>query len=105
MSAVPQGAFMMKKYRENQQRNSKEQIPFFNDNMELNPLKYNSKMMNSIWGLYNRYSVHNLKNKNACADVLNQQIQSVGAASTGSKNSAQYWNPLEKLQSVLGYHH
>ncbi|XP_046395966.1 uncharacterized protein LOC124163249 isoform X2 [Ischnura elegans] len=23
--------------------------------------KYNSKMMNSIWGLYNRYSVHNFK--------------------------------------------
>nr|CAD7445906.1 unnamed protein product [Timema bartmani] len=25
------------------------------------PAKYNSKLMNSIWGLYNRYSVHNLK--------------------------------------------
>lgn len=25
------------------------------------PLKYNSKLMNSIWGLYNRYSVHNFK--------------------------------------------
>lgn len=28
---------------------------------ELTPLKYNSKLMNSIWGLYNRYSVHNFK--------------------------------------------
>jgi len=25
------------------------------------PLKYNSKLMNSIWGQYNRYSVHNFK--------------------------------------------
>lgn len=29
--------------------------------MEPNPMKYNSKMMNSIWGMYNRYSVHNFK--------------------------------------------
>lgn len=32
--------------------------------MELSPLKYNSKLMNSIWGLYNRYSPHNVKNVN-----------------------------------------
>ena len=25
------------------------------------PTKYTSKMMNSIWGMYNKYSVHNLK--------------------------------------------
>lgn len=31
------------------------------------PLKYNSKLMNSIWGLYNRYSVHNFK-KNTDAE-------------------------------------
>jgi hypothetical protein len=29
--------------------------------LEQPPVKYNSKLMNSIWGLYNRYSVHNLK--------------------------------------------
>lgn len=29
--------------------------------MELNPMNYSSKYMNSIWGQYNRYSVHNLK--------------------------------------------
>lgn len=27
----------------------------------MTPMKYNSKMMNSIWGMYNRYSVHNFK--------------------------------------------
>lgn len=32
--------------------------------MELSPLKYNSKLMNSIWGLYNRYSPHNVKKIN-----------------------------------------
>lgn len=26
-----------------------------------NPVKYNGKMMNSIWGLYNRLSPHNIK--------------------------------------------
>jgi len=29
--------------------------------LEQPPVKYNGKLMNSIWGLYNRYSVHNLK--------------------------------------------
>lgn len=24
-------------------------------------MQYSSKLMNSIWGLYNRYSVHNFK--------------------------------------------
>lgn len=27
----------------------------------MNPHHYNSKLMNSIWGMYNRYSVHNFK--------------------------------------------
>jgi hypothetical protein len=29
--------------------------------MEQPPVKYNSKLMNSIWGQYNKYSVHNFK--------------------------------------------
>lgn len=47
---------------------------------ELTPLKYNSKLMNSIWGLYNRYSVHNFK-KNTDADDL-----AVAAACWGPAN-------------------
>lgn len=35
--------------------------PFLSADQEQPPAKYNSKLMNSIWGLYNRYSVHNLK--------------------------------------------
>ncbi|XP_015108576.1 uncharacterized protein LOC107035604 [Diachasma alloeum] len=78
MAAVPQGAFAVRKVRETHERN----ILFvkmekkegddrdhrgggFKKNLtegrELTPLKYNSKLMNSIWGLYNRYSVHNFK--------------------------------------------
>jgi len=29
-----------------------------------NPVKYNEKFMMSIWGLYNKYSVHNIKSHN-----------------------------------------
>ncbi|KOC60476.1 hypothetical protein WH47_07834 [Habropoda laboriosa] len=82
MAAIPQGVFAACKVRNNHERNvmirpmeerekgGKENI--FNmrpplEGWELTPLKYNSKLMNSIWGLYNRYSVHNFK-KNTDAD-------------------------------------
>ncbi|XP_048510336.1 uncharacterized protein LOC125500702 [Athalia rosae] len=81
MAAVPQGVFAVRKVRENQNRtyliaemearnggsSKKGHQHFYNgnkpimQNTELTPLKYNSKLMNSIWGLYNRYSVHNFK--------------------------------------------
>lgn len=56
--------------REEKDRPGKESV--FNsrpllEGWELTPLKYNSKLMNSIWGQYNRYSVHNFK-KNTDAD-------------------------------------
>lgn len=87
MSAMPQGAFMARKWTENQKRMPKEEISFWDGIMELKPLHYNSKLMNSIWGLYNRYSVHNLKdnrNRALCVGTINQQIQSVGCASSGT---------------------
>lgn len=75
MSAIPQGAFAACKVRDNLERGvplshmNNEEVT--NENLrnprpmlqawELTPLKYNSKLMNSIWGLYNRYSVHNFK--------------------------------------------
>lgn len=39
------------------------------------PSKYCDKMMNSIWGLYNRYSVHNFKSNTSSgqAPTLAQQ--------------------------------
>lgn len=36
--------------------------------LEYTPVQYNSKMMNSIWGFYNRYSPHNIK-KSCDADL------------------------------------
>ncbi|XP_035743609.1 uncharacterized protein LOC118451304 isoform X2 [Vespa mandarinia] len=83
MAAVPQAAFAASKVRHNEKHDnsmisviegkekaSKENTyngRFYLEGWELTPLKYNSKLMNSIWGLYNRYSVHNFK-KNTDAD-------------------------------------
>ncbi|KAI8038740.1 uncharacterized protein LOC128254860 [Drosophila gunungcola] len=75
MAAIPQGAFAACKIRE--QFNEREMIvarlrsaasdkgSVDNGNSltqhEYSPNKYNDKLMNSIWGLYNRYSPHNVK--------------------------------------------
>ncbi|KAL6260741.1 hypothetical protein P5V15_008264 [Pogonomyrmex californicus] len=83
MSAVPQGAFAAIKVRENMDKKkavsamkteNKEDTKRFHpypktpqEGWELTLLKYNSKLMNSIWGQYNRYSVHNFK-KNTDAE-------------------------------------
>jgi hypothetical protein len=56
MAAVPQGMFAARKVRENE-----EKLKSRNEICDLTPTKYSSKYMNSIWGMYNRYSVHNLK--------------------------------------------
>lgn len=86
MSTVPYGIYMARKVHQNNDLSKIQQIEKENeklfkqcmntffarlflivksylilDTLELNPMKYNSKMMNSIWGMYNRYSVHNLK--------------------------------------------
>ncbi|XP_001120447.3 uncharacterized protein LOC724558 [Apis mellifera] len=85
MASIPQGAFAACKVRCNRERNAtisrmekkekscKENT--FNmrpplEGWELTPLKYNSKLMNSIWGLYNRYSVHNFKKNNSNEGVF-----------------------------------
>ncbi|CAL1676782.1 unnamed protein product [Lasius platythorax] len=83
MAAVPQSALAVRKVRCNNERavsmsvrgekgkSEEKKENTFNSwlslGWELTPLKYNSKLMNSIWGLYNRYSVHNFK-KNADAE-------------------------------------
>ncbi|EDV55225.1 uncharacterized protein LOC6547408 [Drosophila erecta] len=75
MAAIPQGAFAACKIRE--QFNERELTiarlrsaaadkgSVDNGNAltqrEYSPNKYNDKLMNSIWGLYNRYSPHNVK--------------------------------------------
>ncbi|XP_022225866.1 uncharacterized protein LOC111076380 [Drosophila obscura] len=70
--AMPQGAFAACKIR--QQFNERDMIvarmrsgtdknSVDNNSFqrEYSPVKYNDKLMNSIWGLYNRYSPHNVK--------------------------------------------
>nr|XP_013189736.1 unnamed protein product [Amyelois transitella] len=71
MAAIPPSAFSAGRIRETQRQDmkittnvkSKGDTKFFNLSAltELSPLKYNSKLMNSIWGFYNRYSPHNVK--------------------------------------------
>ncbi|XP_058791719.1 uncharacterized protein LOC131664546 [Phymastichus coffea] len=79
MATVPQGAFAVLQVRKNSERpfpakfyheqeketKDSKNVGFnakvLQEGRELTPLKYNSKLMNSIWGLYNRYSVHNFK--------------------------------------------
>ncbi|KYN06701.1 PREDICTED: uncharacterized protein LOC108782832 [Cyphomyrmex costatus] len=82
MASIPQSAFAVCKVRCNEEQivsimKKKEKTEEKKENVfnprpplegwELMPLKYNSKLMNSIWGLYNRYSVHNFK-KNTDAE-------------------------------------
>uniref|UniRef100_A0A1B0B4C7 Uncharacterized protein n=1 Tax=Glossina palpalis gambiensis TaxID=67801 RepID=A0A1B0B4C7_9MUSC len=72
MSALPQGAFAACKMREydltisrrptNADNKEIENLSGNKKLMEYNPFKYNEKLMNSIWSIYNRYSPHNIKN-------------------------------------------
>ncbi|XP_014231715.1 uncharacterized protein LOC106655709 [Trichogramma pretiosum] len=74
MSAIPQGAFAALKVRKNQdlprilnihaeedKQDNKSGAFNLEEGRELSAPHYSSKLMNSIWGLYNRYSVHNFK--------------------------------------------
>ncbi|XP_041981838.1 uncharacterized protein LOC121735185 [Aricia agestis] len=103
MAAIPPSAFSAAKIRETQ-RNMKvsnvkkgndEKTKFFNTNLlELTPLKYNSKLMNSIWGLYNRYSPHNVKNVND-AFTFNAELPS--AANSAGKADAKLTLPAANV--------
>ncbi|XP_078044785.1 uncharacterized protein LOC144474109 [Augochlora pura] len=97
MAAIPQGALTACKVRRNLERNTMISHPIdkkektgkdvlFSSRLsvegrELTPMKYNSKLMNSIWGLYNRYSVHNFKkNTDANDGVFGSFVAILGAA-------------------------
>nr|XP_033321814.1 uncharacterized protein LOC117217973 [Megalopta genalis] len=97
MAAIPQSALTACKVRRNLERNTMISHPvdkkekagkdvLFNarlsvEGRELTPMKYNSKLMNSIWGLYNRYSVHNFKkNTDANDGVFGSFVAVLGAA-------------------------
>lgn len=75
MPSLPQGAFAACKLRE--QLNNKPdadgtdqasmpKLFYANKKLtEYSPVKYNDKLMNAIWGHYNRYSPHNIKSNDA----------------------------------------
>ncbi|KAL0821808.1 hypothetical protein ABMA28_005219 [Loxostege sticticalis] len=109
MSAFPPSAFSAGRIRETQRdRDMKlaknmnkpnESSKFFETTFaELSPLKYNSKLMNSIWGLYNRYSPHNVKKVNE-AFVFNGDLQP-SAANPTKKGDAVISLPSGPLDSV-----
>ncbi|XP_058837574.1 uncharacterized protein LOC131693628 [Topomyia yanbarensis] len=79
MASLPQAAFAVHKLRKPRtdqeltvarRAMDKQEMPryFNNQTLDLTPVKYSDKFMNSIWGLYNRYSPHNFK-KNNGSDV------------------------------------
>uniref|UniRef100_A0A1B0CV00 Uncharacterized protein n=3 Tax=Lutzomyia longipalpis TaxID=7200 RepID=A0A1B0CV00_LUTLO len=63
--------------------------------MEYTPAKYNGKMMNSIWGLYNKYSPHNIKNVSDVDDawkVAPEQGKYFTAQSTMNDARNSFWD-------------
>lgn len=74
MASIPQAAFAVSKLSNFKEKDLTVAKPRMNSEMpnmrnnlankkliEYSPVKYNGKLMNSIWGLYNRYSPHNIK--------------------------------------------
>ncbi|XP_013148120.1 PREDICTED: uncharacterized protein LOC106110766 [Papilio polytes] len=105
MASIPPSAFSAKRIRETERNMKISNIDkrgpsskVFNTNlMELTPLKYNSKLMNSIWGSYNRYSPHNVKKVND-AFTFNVELQQ-SAANSSNKNEAMIILPAPKLDN------
>ncbi|XP_055840177.1 uncharacterized protein LOC129907824 isoform X3 [Episyrphus balteatus] len=101
MSSVPQAAFAVRKLRNLNEKEMtvaklrmKSEMPDMRNNLankkliEYSPVKYNSKLMNSIWGLYNRYSPHNIKGNEYEVEneVFNKQQRLAVASYTIEKN-------------------
>ncbi|KAI8439481.1 hypothetical protein MSG28_013252 [Choristoneura fumiferana] len=107
MASIPPSAFSAGRIRETQRDMKVSNVKsgrdpnakIFNTNfMELSPLKYNSKLMNSIWGLYNRYSPHNVKNVNE-GPVVNGELQQ-SAANSSSKTEPKISKQTTKLDNM-----
>lgn len=65
MPALPQAAFAVCKTREQNARSSERGVGNLFQTMDAKPVEYNEKLMNAIWGCYNRYSPHNIKSNDA----------------------------------------
>ncbi|XP_053671060.1 uncharacterized protein LOC128721342 [Anopheles nili] len=101
MACLPQSAFAVHKIRQAQNEKDltvarlmgdKQGPRYLNKNtLDLTPVKYNGKLMNSIWGLYNRYSPHNFKKNNG----------SVGGFFGMQQPFAVACSPMEKQPPVV----
>ncbi|XP_058460826.1 uncharacterized protein LOC131436224 isoform X3 [Malaya genurostris] len=101
MPCLPQAAFAVHKLRKPKPESGltvarcsmeKQDMPrFFNNQMmDLSPVKYSDKFMNSIWGLYNRYSPHNFKKNNGADEQYFSMQQPFAVACAASeKNSSE----------------
>ncbi|XP_026495591.1 uncharacterized protein LOC113400285 [Vanessa tameamea] len=106
MASIPPSAFSAGRIRETQRdmkvsnikKGVEPQKYFHTKLMELTPLKYNSKLMNSIWGFYNRYSPHNVKKIND-ALPFNAELQQ-SAVNSPNKNETTITLPKAKLDNV-----
>ncbi|KAL5286923.1 hypothetical protein ACFFRR_008118 [Megaselia abdita] len=96
MASIPQGAFAACKIRSYKEKDMMvSRMPsstgkpnstkhYQNEKLtEYSPAKYNSKLMKSIWGLYNRYSPHNIKGN----DDVSQSGSYLQQSSTVASNS------------------
>ncbi|XP_030752029.1 uncharacterized protein LOC115879379 [Sitophilus oryzae] len=88
--SVPQGAFASIKVRKNMNKMIDDYAP-----TKQEPSKYNSKYMNSIWGMYNRFSVHNLK-KLTDSNASQSTVQGVKGLNASSQLSVS----VERISNV-----
>lgn len=99
MASLPQAAFAVHKLRKpqneknlavaRQSMDGKQESPRYMKTLDLTPVKYSDKLMNSIWGLYNRYSPHNFKKNNGSDQQYFSMPQpfAVACAASEQKNS------------------
>lgn len=98
MASLPQAAFAVHKLRKPQKEKNltvarqsmdKQESPRYMKTLDLTPVKYSDKLMNSIWGLYNRYSPHNFKKNNGSDQQYFSMPQpfAVACAASEPKNS------------------
>ncbi|XP_055625140.1 uncharacterized protein LOC129767897 [Toxorhynchites rutilus septentrionalis] len=108
MACLPQAAFAVHKLRKQQNEKDlavarlttdKQDVPRYmnNQTLDLTPVNYSDKFMNSIWGLYNRYSPHNFKKNNGSVQQYfgMQQPFAVACAASEESNSDAKQNPMK----------
>lgn len=114
MACLPQSAFAVHKLRKAQNDKNlavarlsteKQDSPrYMNNTLDLTPVKYSDKLMNSIWGLYNRYSPHNFKKNNGSDQQYfgMQQPFAVACAASEKANSEAKNCPNKQLPNLFG---